>query len=106
MNVTKEILEWLKVSSIAIRKDGADIMSFLSRFTSEIWTLTMLQKHEFSLGEHISVQINFSDGESEEFIAEVIESGEDFCDIRISGSEKKERQPRLFQPLRTLTRNT
>lgn len=84
MNVTKEILEWLKVSSIAIRKDGADIMSFLTRFTSEIWTLTMLQKHDFLQNEKISVQINFTDGESEEFIATVIESGEDFCDIRIS----------------------
>ena len=104
MNVTKEILEWLKVSSIAIRKDGADIMSFLTRFTSEIWTLTMLQKHDFLQNEKISVQINFTDGESEEFIATVIESGEDFCDIRIR--KKKKRQPRLFQPLRTLRRNT
>ena len=102
MNITKEILEWLKVSSIAIRKDGADIMSFLTRFTSEIWTLTMLQKHDFLQNEKISVQINFTDGESEEFIGTVIESGEDFCDIRISGSEKKEKTAAFISALENL----
>lgn len=102
MNVTKEILEWLKVSSIAIRKGGADIMSFLSRFTSEIWTLTTLQKHEFSQGEQISIQINFTNGESEEFLAEFIESGENFCDIRISGSEKKEKTAAFISALENL----
>lgn len=102
MNVTKEILEWLKVSSIVIRKDGADIMSFLARFTSEIWTLSMLQKHDFLHSEQVSVQINFSDGESEEFNATVIESGEDFCDIKISGSEKKARTASFISALENL----
>lgn len=102
MNVTKELLEWLKVSSIAIRKDGADIMSFLARFTSGRWTLTTLQKQDFLQNEQVSVQINFTDGEPEEFSAAVIESGEDFCDIEISGSEKKEKTAAFISALEEL----
>lgn len=90
------------MSSIAIRKDGADIMSFLARFTSGRWTLTTLQKQDFLQNEQVSVQINFTDGEPEEFSAAVIESGEDFCDIEISGSEKKEKTAAFISALEEL----
>ncbi len=83
MNITKEILDWQNISSIIIKKNQIDIMSFLTKSNNEKWTLAFLQKQEFFKNEKITIQLNFINSESEDFTALILESGEDYCDIKI-----------------------
>lgn len=102
MNITKELLEHLKISSIIIRKDGEDIMCFLTRCTSAVWTLAILQPHDFALNERVCIQITFSDGCTESFPAPVLDSGEDFCEVEMSLADVTEKTRQLFSSIRTL----
>lgn len=81
MNITKEILDYLNVISVSVGRGRTDIVAYLSRYARGEWTLSLLQKQEFTFGERVAVKINFLSGETEEFTARVKDFGEDFLEV-------------------------
>lgn len=82
MKITKELLEHLKVKSITIKDEHADLLCFLERVEKGIWTFSLPQKIAFQKEEQICFQVNFHEEEGSILEAKILDFGEDWCEVR------------------------
>ncbi|MBD5448050.1 MAG: hypothetical protein HDR32_10050 [Treponema sp.] len=101
MKITKELLEHLKVMSISLKDNGADILCFLERIEKGLWTFSLPQKIDFRKDSKAAFQISFDRDASPAVLPiTVVDSGEDWANVIPTARNV---EPRLSAFLKAIT---
>lgn len=101
MRITRELLEHLKVQSVTLRNNGADILCFLERIEKGLWTFSLPQKIDFQKGCTAEFQVTFGREDSPAALSASVEDfGEDWCAVI---PEEKDCSPALSALLKSIS---